>query len=134
MKRIIVLAVVIMFILMITVIHVYHGGQYTCGRLRIPDAALDVELTTSINGSDRGCCGVLYQGGVTYTDDDMSGMQIYTMAYLATIDYSVTVLEYVGSEPCLRFGNLLIGSHGIIKTNGDLLVVNGCIVYRFIRL
>jgi len=134
MKRMIIIAAVIIFVVMIAVIHVCPGGLYTCGMLRIPEAGLDVELTTSIHGSDCGCCGVLYQGGVTYTDDDMEGIQLYTMVYLAIIDYSVTVLEYVGSEPCLRFGNLLIGNHGIIKTDGDLLVVNGCVVYRFVRL
>ena len=134
MKRLLGSAIVIGIILIVVLICACPDTQYTCGRLRIPEVGIDIELTTSVRGSDCGCCGILWHGGITYTMADIRSVPLYAMAHLITIDMGRTVLECVEIIQCIRFGNWLVSRHGIVQPNGDLLVVCGCIVYRFTPL
>lgn len=110
------------------------------GRIRIPAADISAEVMTASHGSDCGCCGVLWQGGVAYTTADLSGVQVDDKAEIYTVDGGHFVLEFVGMTHCLKIGNVLIGWNGITRANGDVLLCDRAgatpfvRVFRFVRL
>lgn len=135
MKRIKILFIILLVLLLVVcALAPPNRDQYTIGRIYIQSANVSAELTTSSLRSDCGCCGILWNGGVVTAKTNLSNVRLYDMAKLTTIEPSRIVLECVEITPCIRFGNWLISSNGIVQPNGDLLVVSGCIVYRFIML
>ena len=109
-------------------------GGFVAGRIRIPAADIHAEVMTASHGSDCGCCGTLWQGGIASTTADLSAVQVDDMAELVTVDGDRLVLECVAVEPCVRVGRWLIGWRGVIRAQGDVLVYSGGSVYRFVRL
>lgn len=134
MKRSAFLTFLILTMLPLIALPLLDRGRYVAGRIRIPVADISAEVLTASCGSDCGCCGVLWQGGVVTTTSDLSAVQIDDTAYLTTVDGERSVLECVEITPCLRVGNTLIGWRGILQSDGDVLIVSGSRVYRWARL
>ena len=109
-------------------------GGYVAGRIRIPAAGIHAEVLTASHGPDCGCCAPLWQGGIASTTADLSSVQVDDTAELLLLDGSRLVLECAEIVPCIRIGNALIGWRGVIEAQGDVLLVCGGRVYRFVRL
>lgn len=103
------------------------------GRISIPSQGIQAEIMTADMPTCDGC-PILWQGGVATTDADLSALELWDMADVITIDGGHYVLEYVGIVPCIRVGRWLIGWRGIIRADGDMLLVNENRAYRFVRL
>lgn len=124
----------VLLMLPLIVLPLLSPTQYVAGRIRIPAADIHAEVMTASHGPDCGCCGVLWQGGVAYTTADLSGVKVYDTAELVTVDGDRMVLECVEVVSCLRVGSTLIGWRGILRAEGDVLLVSGGKAYRFVRL
>lgn len=134
MKRSLFLIILILLMLPICVLPLLLPAQHLSGHILIPAADIRAEVMTASHGSDCGCCGMLWQGGIVTTTADLSAVQLYDTACLITVDEDSMALECVEITPCLRLGSTLIGWRGVLRPEGDVLVVSGGRVYRFIRL
>lgn len=137
MKRWVFVVLLLLFVSVLTVPVLLASQQplSVAGRISIPSADIHAEVMTASHGSDCGCCGVLWQGGVAYTTADLSGVKLDDKADLITVDGDRMVLEFVGMTHCLKIGNVLIGN---TRANGDVLLCTGSTpfvrVFRFVRL
>ncbi len=137
MKRMAFVALLLTLMLPMVVLPILLDAQpslHIAGEILIPAADIRAEVMTASHGSDCGCCGMLWQGGIVTTTADLSTVQLYDMACLITVDGDSMALECVEIIPCLRVGRWLIGCRGMILPEGDVLVVSGSRVYRLIRL
>lgn len=134
MKRSLFLIILILLMLPICVLPILLPAQHVAGHIIIPAADIRAEVMTASHGSDCGCCGMLWQGGIVTTTADLYTVQLYDTACLITVDDDSMALECVEIIPCLRVGRWLIGWRGVIRPEGDVLVVSGSRVYRFARL
>jgi len=136
MKRWIFVALLLLFATALTVPIMLDAqpSLHLAGEILIPAADIRAEVMTASHGSDCGCCGMLWQGGIVTTTADLSAVQLYDMACLITVDGDSMALECVEIAPCLRVGRWLVGWWGVIQPEGDVLVVSGSRVYRFARL
>lgn len=103
------------------------------GRIRIPSADLSAELYGT-HVADCGCCPALWNGGIVSTLADLSPVEVGDMAKVTTLDGGRYVLECAEIVPCIRWGRWLLGWRGVIRANGDVLIVSGGKVYRWIML
>lgn len=139
MKRWVFVALLLLFVSVMTVPVLLESQPLmsVAGRIRIPAADISAEVMTASHGSDCGCCGVLWNGGIAYTTADLSGVQMDDKAELITVDGDRLVLEFVGMTHCLKIGNVLIGN---TRANGDVLLCDRAgntlfvRVFRFVRL
>lgn len=99
--------------------------QYVWGRIRIPARGIRAEVYTAEHGDDCGCTSSLWHGGKVTVKADLSSVQLYDTAELTGLDGKHYVLECVSITGIPAW---------LQKTDGDVLVVNGRWVYRFIRL
>lgn len=100
-------------------------SQHVYGKLRI--RARDIYADVYINGHDQDCdCTTpLWHGGKVTVKDDLSAVKPYDMAELTSLTGEHYVLECVSITGVPSW---------LQKVDGDVLVVNGWLVYRFIRL
>lgn len=134
MKRWVFVTLPLTLMLPLIVLPILLPEQHIAGHIIIPAADIRAEFMTASHGSDCGCCGMLWQGGIVTTTADLSAVQLYDMACLITVDEDSMALECVEITPCIRVGTCLIGWRGVILPQGDVLVVSGSRVYRLIRL
>lgn len=136
MKRWVFVALLLLFAVAMTVPILLDAqpSLHLTGHILIPAADIRAEVMTASHGPACGCCGVLWQGGIVTTTADLSTVQLYDTACLITVDGDSMALECVEITPCLRVGRWLIGWQGVIRPEGDVLVVSGSRVYRLIRL
>ncbi len=99
-------------------------GGCIAGRIRIPVRRISAEIYTRgaepIDGMSS-----LWHGGKVTVKEDLSSVQLYDMAEIYTVEGEHLVLECVSITGVPAW---------LQKTDGDVLVVNGRWVYRFIRL
>jgi hypothetical protein len=103
------------------------------GKLKIPAHDIRTTLMTAPEQS-CGCCPILWNGGIAYAQDDISAAQVGDTAKVTTLDGGRYVLECAEIVPCIRWGRWLLGWRGVIRANGDVLIVSGGKVYRWIML
>lgn len=141
MKRSVFLTILILLLLPLIVLPLLSpsestalgDGSFACGRISIPERGIWAEfMTADMPVCD--CCPALWNGGVATTAADLSSVQVWDVADLRTLDGGHLVLECVEILPCIRVGRWLIGWRGIIRTEGDVLLVSGNSVYRFMRM
>lgn len=134
MKRWVFVTLLLTLMLPLILLPILDRDMHVAGHILIPAADIRAEVMKASHGSDCGCCGMLWQGGVVTTTADLTAVQLYDTACLITVDEDSIALECVEITPCLRFGSTLIGWRGVLRPEGDVLVVCGGRVYRFIRL
>lgn len=121
------IALIALAMLLIVAVMLYQAApeQYVWGRICIPARGIYAEVYTTEHGSDCGCTSPLWHGGKVTVKADLSDVQLYDMAELTGLDGEHYVLECVSVSGVPAW---------MQKTDGDVLVVNGWLVYRFIRL
>ena len=134
MKRWVFVALLLTLMLPLLVLPILDRDMHVAGHIRIPAADISAEVMTASHGSDCGCCGMLWQGGIVTTTADLSTVQLYDTACLITVDDDSMAMECVEITPCLRLGSTLIGWRGVLLPEGDVLVFSGGRAYRWIRL
>lgn len=133
MKRGIFLTLLTLLLLPLIVLPLLSVDAAVAGEIKIPTAGIWAEfMTADMPVCD--CCPALWNGGVATTTADLSSVQVWDVADLRTLDGGHLVLECVEILPCIRVGRWLIGWRGIIRTEGDVLLVSGNSVYRFMRM
>lgn len=102
-----------------------YPEQHVYGKLRIRSRGIYADVY--IRGHDQTCdCTTpLWHGGRVTVKDDLSEVKPYDMAELTSLTGEHYVLECVSITGVPSW---------LQKTDGDVLVVNGWLVYRFIRL
>lgn len=99
--------------------------QYVYGKLRIPAHDIYVDVYIRDHDEDCDCTTPLWHGGKVTVKADLSAVQLYDMATLTSLSGEYMVLECVSITGIPAW---------LQKTDGDVLVVNDRLVYRFIRL
>lgn len=99
--------------------------QYVYGKLRIPARDIYADVYIRDHDEDCDCTTPLWHGGKVTVKADLSAVQLYDMATLTSLSGEYMVLECVSITGIPAW---------LQKTDGDVLVVNGRLVYRFIRL
>lgn len=99
--------------------------QYVYGKLRIRTRGIYADVYIRDHDQDCDCTTPLWHGGRVTVKDDLSTVQLYDMAELTSLTGEHYVLELVSITGVPAW---------LQKTDGDVLVVNGLYVYRFIRL
>lgn len=129
MKQFILVFIVILLSLLVLFIHP-KGDVSVVGRIRIP--AIDISADVYCASAEYcNCCVELWHGGRADTLSDLSGLAIDDTAQMTLISGQRFVLECVEITPCIRIGHWLISWKGIVKDNGDVLIFNNGMVYRF---
>ena len=126
MERIIHIKLIILLLLLLVVIVVPllpSPQHYVWGRIRIPARGIYAEAYTTEHGDD--CIPTLWSGGKVTVKADLSEVQLYDTAELIGLEGEHYVLECVSITGMPAW---------LLKTSGDVLVVNGRWVYRFTRL
>lgn len=114
-----------------TVVTADNNGLMPCGTVKIPSAKIHTLLYPVHVDS---CCDIiLWNGGKIYADDIDAFAEI-ELWDTATIKPEGMVLECVSIDHCITIGGWLIGWQGIIRPDGDVLIVSGNTVYRFTML
>ena len=103
----------------------YHTEQYVYGKLRIRERDIYADVYIRDHDQTCDCTSPLWHGGRVTVKDDLSAVQLYDMAELTSLTGEHYVLECVSITGVPAW---------LQKTDGDVLVVNGKWVYRFIRL
>ncbi len=137
MKRKICISVLISILMILLVILsvAYHPtNEEAHGSLRIPSDEINDSVSITGHGDACGCTDALWNGGQARTDADMHRVSIGATAYLTTECGTHYVLECVSIDRCVTIGEWLVGWRGIIRADGDVLIVSGNWVYRFTRL
>ena len=99
--------------------------QYVYGKLRIPAHDIYVDVYSRDHDEDCDCTTPLWHGGKVTVKADLSAVQLYDMATLTSLSGEYMVLECVSITGIPAW---------LQKTDGDVLVVNDRLVYRFVRL
>ena len=99
--------------------------QYVYGKLRIPAHDIYVDVYIRDHDEDCDCTTPLWHGGKVTVKADLSAVQLYDMATLTSLSGEYMVLECVSITGIPAW---------LQKTDGDVLVVNDRLVYRFVRL
>ena len=99
--------------------------QYVYGKLRIPAHDIYADVYIRDHDEDCDCTTPLWHGGKVTVKADLSAVQLYDMATLTSLSGEYMVLECVSITGIPAW---------LQKTDGDVLVVNDRLVYRFIRL
>ena len=124
-ERLTVLGLLILVVIMCVLanIDVIVPQYYVWGRIRIPAHGIYAEVYTAERGDD--CIPTLWNGGKVTVKADLSEVQLYDTAELIGLDGEHYVLECVSITGVPSW---------LQKVDGDVLVINGWLVYRFIRL
>ena len=99
--------------------------QYVYGKLRIRTRGIYADVYIRDHDQDCDCTTPLWHGGRVTVKEDLSTVQLYDMAELTSLTGEHYVLECVSITGIPAW---------LQKTDGDVLVINGWLVYRFIRL
>ena len=99
--------------------------QYVYGKLRIRTRGIYADVYIRDHDQDCDCTTPLWHGGRVTVKEDLSTVQLYDMAELTSLTGEHYVLELVSVTGVPAW---------MQKVDGDVLVVNGLYVYRFIRL
>lgn len=99
--------------------------QYVYGKLRIRARDIYADVYIRDHDQDCDCTTPLWHGGRVTVKEDLSTVQLYDMAELTSLTGEHYVLELVSVTGVPAW---------LQKVDGDVLVVNGLYVYRFIRL
>lgn len=111
----------------------FPGNASVAGRIRIPSADISADVfaeTTAVCD----CCATLWHGGQASTLSDLSAVSVDDKAHLILLDGQHLVLECFEITPCIRVGRWLFSWRGIIRANGDILIVSGNKAYRWVIL
>ncbi len=98
--------------------------QSVAGRIYIRSRGISAEVYTHQEDPLDGMSS-LWNGGKVTTNADLSSVQVGDMADIYTVEGERLVLECVSITGVPAW---------LQKTDGDVLVVNGRWVYRFVRL
>lgn len=116
-----------------TIMTVDDNGLEPWGVLEIPSANIETLLYPV--HVDNCCDIVLWNGGRIHADDAEAFAEIKLWDTACTrIETERLVLECVSIDPCVTIGGWLVGCRGIIRPGGDVLIVGGNRVYRFVML
>lgn len=130
--KVVVFAIIAVAILaMVVPLMLSSADSYVAGRIRTGDIRAEVH---TISEAPCDCCPLLWNGGIATTPADLSAIRLYDMADVVTLDGGHYVLECVEIIPCIRVGRWLIGWHGVVKAQGDIIVYNAGKAYRLTRL
>ena len=99
--------------------------QYVYGKLRIRTRGIYADVYIRDHDQDCDCTTPMWHGGRVTVKEDLSTVQLYDMAELTSLTGEHYVLELVSVTGIPAW---------MQKVDGDVLVVNGLYVYRFIRL
>lgn len=99
--------------------------QYVYGHIRIQERGIYAQVCTAEEAPDCGCCDALYGGGKVTVKADLSAVQVGDMAELTSLAGDRMVLECIDIRHGLSWG---------MKTEGDVLVINDRLIFRFTRL
>lgn len=125
MKQSVFVLLLVLVMLPVVVLPLLEAPEpYVWGRIRIPARGIEASVYTREAEPIDGMSS-LWQGGTVTTDADLSNVQVGDFAHIYTTEGEHLVLECVsitGIPAWMR------------KTDGDVLVVNDWLVYRFIRL
>ena len=99
--------------------------QHIYGKLRIRSRDIYADVYIRDHDQTCDCTSPLWHGGTVTVKADLSEVQLYDMAELTSLTGEHYVLELVSITGIPAW---------MQKTDGDVLVVNGLYVYRFIRL
>ena len=127
MKRIIRAKIIILLLFLVAMIVLPllpTRQQYVEGHIRIPARGIEASVYTREAEPIDGMSS-LWQGGKVTVKADLSAVQLGDMAEIYTVEGEHLVLECID----IRKGLALL-----MKPQGDVLVVNGRWVYRFVRL
>ena len=103
----------------------YLPSQHVYGKLRIRTRGIYADVYIRDHDQDCDCTTPLWHGGRVTVKEDLSAVQLYDMAELTSLTGEHYVLELVSVTGIPAW---------MQKVDGDVLVVNGLYVYRFIRL
>lgn len=124
MKKIIIVAIIIGVALLVVLPQLHPHEQYVAGRIRIPVRGISAEVyirqPEPIDGMSS-----LWNGGKVTTKADLSNVQVGDMADIYTVEGEHLVLECISIRKGLGW---------LVKPEGDVLVINGGLVFRFTRL
>lgn len=114
-----------------TVMTTEANGLMPYGTVEIPYARINAALyPVHVDG----CCDiVLWNGGRILADNEEAFAEI-ELWYTAYIEPEGMTLECISIDRCVRIGEWLIGWRGLIQAHGDVLIVSGNRVYRFVML
>lgn len=104
--------------------HLPREGGYVAGRMYIRSRGISAEVYTREAEPIDGMSS-LWNGGKVTTHADLSSVQLGDMADIYTVEGEHLVLE------CISITGV---PSWLQKTDGDVLVVNGRLVYRLTRL
>ena len=95
----------------------------SCGVLSVPAAGVKEPLYLLRDGSGCACELGLYGGGFILGGDadTWAGLSLGDAAILRA-ENAKMALELVEITDCIRMGDRLIGPHGIVRPNGDVLL------------
>lgn len=100
-------------------------SQHVYGKLRIRSRDIYADVYIRNHDQTCDCTTPLWHGGTVTIKDDLSAVQLYDMAELTSLTGEHYVMECVSITGVPAW---------LQQADGDVLVVNGWLVYRFIRL
>lgn len=95
------------------------------GRIIIQEAGIDEEICITGHPPDCSCCPSLWNGGKVTTDADLSTVQVGHWADIRTLDGGHYVMECVEIRRGLTW---------LMDPEGDVIVINGNVAFRLVRL
>lgn len=113
------------------VVTVENNGLMPLGVVKIPSANIETLLYPVRVDT---CCDIIpWNGGRIQAGDTevFAGIGLWDWA---EVEPEGLVLECVSIDRCVQIGGWLVGWQGIIRPEGDVLIVCGNTVYRFTRL
>jgi hypothetical protein len=132
-KFLFILLPILAMMLLITLSLFSYDNVSVVGRICIPSINASTEVYAALtDGCD--CCAELWHGGQASTYLDLSEVRIDDKASLILLSGQRLVLECVEITNCIRIGRWFVSWHGILKANGDVLVFNNGMVYRWVIL
>ncbi len=113
-----------------TIMTTNNNGLVPWGTVKIPSAGVHALLYPV--HVDNCCDIILWNGGIIHADNEaFAKIELWDTA---TIKPEGLVLECVSIDHCVTIGEWLVGWRGIIRAHGDVLIVSGNTVYRFVML
>lgn len=125
MRKIIIIIPIVLIVVLCALLFFPSYEGYVYGRIRVPAADIYAEVFTVSNGPNCGCVSSLWNGGKAIAKADLTGLMIGDMVDLRSLEGEHLVLE------CIGISRLPMQ---LLRANGDVLIDDGNLVYRFIRL
>lgn len=114
-----------------SVICLYTSDDMICvGEILISAKGINAYLLTA-ESVTCDCCPPLWNGGVATITGVLTEIEIDDVARVCLLSEYRLYLECVEIVPCILINNQLIGWHGIISPNGDIVIYSRGHAYRF---